>query len=148
FHRLVAEAGVLEVEEDEIAAGRLQNVTDAGRRELDHEMAELRRPVPGHPLEALVRQSFLPFPPLFGGFAYCAVTALPPQQDRRGSAKVRRRRDRHASSCQASAHWRSPRSNFTVNRALSDSLYAVPQMEAMNRTAFDIRRFSPARISK
>ena len=42
--RLEAEARMLEVEQHEVAAGRLQDVADPRRRELDDEMAELRRP--------------------------------------------------------------------------------------------------------
>ena len=63
LHRLEAEAGMLEVEEDEIAAGRFQDVADAGRGELDDEMAEFRRLAAGHGLEALICHPFLP---LFG----------------------------------------------------------------------------------
>ena len=60
LHRLEMEAGMLEVEEHEVAPGRLQDVADAGGRELDDEVPELGRLRPGHFLEALKRHSFLP----------------------------------------------------------------------------------------
>ena len=65
--RLEAEAGMLDVEEHEVAAGRLQDVADAGRRELDDEVPELRRssssPWPCRPVPAM---PFLPLSSSFG----------------------------------------------------------------------------------
>ena len=58
--RLETEAGMLQVEQDELAAGRFQDVADAGRRELDDERAEFRRLGRGHGFEAWVFHSFLP----------------------------------------------------------------------------------------
>src|SRR5262249_13710613 len=51
--RLETETGMLEIEEHEVAAGGFQDVTDAGRGELDDEMAELRRRAAGKLLEPL-----------------------------------------------------------------------------------------------
>ena len=48
---LEAEARMLGVEQREIAAGGLQDLTDPRRRELDDEVAELQLPAPGHLLQ-------------------------------------------------------------------------------------------------
>jgi hypothetical protein len=51
FHRLEGEAGMLEIEEHELAAGGLEDMADARRGKLDDEMAELERAAAGHCLE-------------------------------------------------------------------------------------------------
>ena len=54
LHRLEAEAAVLHVEQHEIAPGRLHDMADAGRGELDDEMAEFRAAAGGKLLQALL----------------------------------------------------------------------------------------------
>ena len=47
LHGLETEAGMLQIEEHEIATGRFQDMPDAGRGEFDDEMPELRVPAAG-----------------------------------------------------------------------------------------------------
>ena len=60
LHRLETESGMLEIEEHEVATGRLENVPNPGRRELDDEMAELRTLGLSQLLQALRCHAFLP----------------------------------------------------------------------------------------
>ena len=55
LHRFETEARMLHVEQRELAPRRLQDVADAGRRELHDEMAEFERLVPGHLLQFVTR---------------------------------------------------------------------------------------------
>jgi hypothetical protein len=53
---------MFEIEEDEVATCRLEDMADAGRCELDNEMTELRRLHSGEILETMRRHSSLPVP--------------------------------------------------------------------------------------
>ena len=74
--RLEAEAGMLGVEQHEIAAGRLQDVADAGRGELDDEMAELQLARTAHLLQAWRRHPVVP--PFCSLEAAFSRASLPP----------------------------------------------------------------------
>ncbi len=51
---------MLEIKEDEIAPGRLEDMANARSGELDDEMPELCHSVCGHLLEAVIRHFLLP----------------------------------------------------------------------------------------
>ena len=65
--RLVVEAGVLGIEEHEIAAGVLQHVADAGRDEFDDEMADLGGALARHFLQPGQGHGILPNVPVQPG---------------------------------------------------------------------------------
>ena len=60
FHRLKAEAGMLEIEQHELAAGVLHDVADAGRGELHDEVPQLHRLGTRHRLQARCSHHILP----------------------------------------------------------------------------------------
>jgi hypothetical protein len=60
LYRLVAEAGMLEIEQHELAAGVLHDVADTGGRKLDDEVAQLQRLATRHCFQAGFSHHFPP----------------------------------------------------------------------------------------
>ncbi len=97
LHRLQAEAGMFEVEQDEVAAGRFEDMPDAWRGELDDEVAEFRRSHPRHFLETASRHFALPFGLSSQGRSPCLpINSAAPPHRRPASAHLVEERPRQS----------------------------------------------------